>query len=318
MNIEVIGGGSLGLLFAAGAAAGGASVALYTRKEEQALRIAREGIEVRSAEDRPPLRIPAGAIAALSIERHAERTKTGEDTWVVLALKQKDLNEELIDRLKADLGAKDRLFCLQNGVGHIERLRRALPNHDIYAAITTEGARRSDANSVLRAGQGATLFGLPGTASVFSPQKEAAEKKLIDLFAAAGLTLSASNEIETVMYRKLMINAVINPLTAIWKIENGALLASRHRIETMRGIFEEIGHVYALAGISFEAGWWEDLIGVCRATSRNRSSMLEDVTHGRSTEARWICGGIVDLARGFKAEAPLNRMLLELIEGMKE
>lgn len=318
MNIEVIGGGSLGLLFAAGAAAGGASAVLYTRKEEQAFRIAREGIEVRRAEDRPPMKIAGEALSALPIERYSERKKTGEVTWILLALKQKDLNEELIGLLKANLGSEDRLFCLQNGVGHIERLRHALPNLDIYAAITTEGARRLDSNSVLHAGKGSTLFGLPETGGVFSPQREAAEKKLTDLFAAAGLTFSASNEIETVIYRKLMINAAINPLTAIWNIENGELLASQRRIQTMRGVFDEIGRVYALAGISFEAGWWDELIGVCRATARNRSSMLEDVAHGRSTEARWICGGIVDLARRFGAEAPLNKMLLELIEGMAE
>lgn len=317
MNIEVIGGGSLGLLFAASAAAGGASVVLYTRKEEQALRIAREGIEVRSAEDRPSVRIPGDALAALPIERYSERNKTDEDTWIVLALKQKDLNEELIGRLQTNLGSGDRLFCLQNGVGHLERLRSALPKTDIYAAITTEGARRLNSNVVLHAGKGSTLFGLPGTPAVFSPQREAAEKKWTGLFAAGGLTVSTSNDIETVMYRKLMINAVINPLTAIWKIENGELLASKRRIQTMRGLFDEIERVYALAGIAFEAGWWEELIGVCRATARNRSSMLEDVTHERSTEIRWICGGIVDLAHRFGAEAPLNKMLLELVEGMK-
>jgi len=318
LNIEVIGGGALGLLFAAGAAEGGASTVLYTRSEEQAVLIAQEGIEVHNPGAGQPKCIPALRIKAKSIRNFAERRSSREESWIVLALKQKDLDDAFIDVLQANLRAGDRLFCLQNGVGHIERLRRALPGIDVYAAVTTEGARRLGSSSVLHAGKGSTLFGLPEAKGDSLPDKEAAEKKLAGVFAAAGLTLSVSNEIETVIYRKLMINAVINPLTAVWRIENGALLASERRTTMMRGIFDEILQVYALAGISAKESWWEELMEVCRSTASNRSSMLEDVSQGRLTEARWICGGIVDLAGRFGAQAPRNAMLLELIEGMRE
>ncbi|OWA36697.1 hypothetical protein B9G55_01040 [Saccharibacillus sp. O16] len=316
MNIEVIGGGALGLLFAAGAVEGGASTLLYTRGEEQARQIIERGIEVHEVSGRSPKLIPSASLNVKSIGRFAERPAYEEACWIILAVKQKDLDDRLIHLLKSHLQAQDRIVCLQNGVGHIERLRQAFPDTRVYAAITTEGARRLDPISILHAGKGSTSFGLSREQRVSLTEGDDAEKKWMDVFAAAGLALQMSNDIETIMYRKLTINAVINPLTAIWRVQNGALLETPQRTVLMRNLFDEIMSVYRLANISFEDGWWEDLLQVCRSTAQNRSSMLEDVTHGRLTEVRWICGGIVDLARQHEAEAPLNALLMELVEGM--
>ncbi|NGZ73865.1 ketopantoate reductase family protein [Saccharibacillus alkalitolerans] len=317
MRIEVIGGGALGLLFAARAAAGGTATVLYARTEEQARLVSGSGIEVRNREEEAGSRVGPPELEALPVRRFGLSCGETSERWVVLAVKQKDLDESLVARLREGMRPGDRLLCLQNGTGHLERLGEALPGVLIYAGITTEGARRLGPDSVLHAGKGTTLIGIPDTKGERPRgEQEAAEKKLENAFAAAGLSLSASNEIETVMYRKLLINAVINPLTAIWRIENGALLDSEPRLAVMRALFDEVTAVYSAAGIGVSDSWWEDLLGVCRATARNRSSMLEDVSRGRETEAKWISGGIADLARRAGLEAPMNRTLLGLITGM--
>lgn len=323
MRIEVIGGGSLGLLFAAGAASAGTPTVLYTRTGEQAAIIAREGIEVRSPGEagtgrRIRRNLHARPIEAFGVSGAEGRpTDDDGDRWIVLTVKQKDVDDVLIATLARGIRPGDRLLCLQNGIGHIERLAAALPQADVYAAITTEGARRLGPDVALHAGQGSTSFGLPQGGESSTPGRIGAEKKLTDTFAAAGLPLSASNDIQTAIYRKLLMNAVINPLTALWRVENGALLESGDRLAAMKALFDETVAVYASAGVVVPPEWWDDLLGVCRTTSRNRSSMLEDVSHGRETEAKWISGGIAALARRCGTAAPLNEMLLRLIEGMR-
>jgi len=315
MRIEVIGGGSLGQLFAASAARGGAEVVLYTRTIEQAERIMDSGIQVSEATEHDAWKIRFPSIVARTVDHFSEAD--GKLRWIVLAVKQKHLNDSLLAKLQSNVRAQDRLFCLQNGVGHIERLMEALPEVPVYAAVTTEGARRIDAASVFHAGKGSTSFGRTASARQRSSVEQMqAEKMLMDAFGSGGLSLTVSNEIENAMYRKLLINAVINPLTALWKVENGALLEKEERITTMRAVFDEIMMIYSAAGIEAPLVWWEELLGVCRATARNRSSMLEDVSRGDQTEAAWISGGVVELARRAGKQAPINQTLLNLIEGL--
>ncbi|GGN96596.1 ketopantoate reductase family protein [Saccharibacillus kuerlensis] len=317
MKIEVIGGGALGLLFAAGAARGGAQTLLYTRTEEQAQHISRYGIEVHEPAARASFQGEKEMLDARSIHDFAKPENETEDRWILLAVKQKDLNDSLIHKLSEGMRSGDRLLCLQNGIGHLERLEKVMPQALIYAAVTTEGARRLDTGSVLHAGKGSTLFGLPKAAETFlSKEQMQLEKKFEDLYTSAGLSMSVSNEVQTVVYRKLLINAIVNPLTAIWRVENGELLVNNGRVALMRAIFDEISVVYSNIGIPVPENWWRDVLDVCRATARNRSSMLEDVLGGRNTEAKWISGGIAELAHRSGTEAPINRMLLNLIEGI--
>ncbi|WP_172194132.1 2-dehydropantoate 2-reductase [Saccharibacillus qingshengii] len=318
MNIEVIGGGALGLLFAAGAALGGADTVLYARTDAQARTIADRGISwSQGGQEETQRRIRTNLEARpISAFGGSGRGKC-EERWILLAVKQKDLSPSFIARLTSGVYEGDRVLCLQNGIGHLERLAEALPQAAIYAAITTEGARRPEPDTVVRAGLGSTVFGIPGSPAEPGEYRNEAEKKLAETFQAGGLALSASNEIETAIYRKLVINAVINPLTAIWRIENGRLPESLVRIDFMRKLFDETLGVYSAAGVPASEEWWEELLGVCRSTALNRSSMLEDVSRGRETEAKWIGGGIAALARRSGTEAPLNEMLVHMIEGMR-
>jgi 2-dehydropantoate 2-reductase len=122
--------------------------------------------------------------------------------------------------------------------------------------------------------------------------------------------------VDTIIYRKLLINAVINPLTAIWRIPNGGLLASGERMKLMRELYDEAVAVYDACGIVHENGTWDSIIGVCRATSGNTSSMLADVLAARATEIRWINGSIVEMAERSGLAVPLHRWMCRMVEGM--
>ncbi|MNC52863.1 2-dehydropantoate 2-reductase [compost metagenome] len=118
------------------------------------------------------------------------------------------------------------------------------------------------------------------------------------------------------IYRKLLFNAVINPLTAIWRIQNGELTASGERIQLMKELYREAVNVYDACGIAYDVDAWEDILEVCRATSGNTSSMLADVLASRATEIRWINGSIVEMADRAGIAVPLHRWICRLVEGM--
>ncbi|MNH16884.1 putative 2-dehydropantoate 2-reductase [compost metagenome] len=212
------------------------------------------------------------------------------------------------------------IICFQNGCGHLERLQELMPYSSIWAAVTTEAAKRKTLTKIIHAGRGETWIGKGGLGDS-NPEADMAEHaqaaiSFADTLISAGFSASVSKEVNTMIFRKLLINAVINPLTAVWRIQNGELLASEQRLLVMKELYAEAITVYDACGIAHEDNAWDSIIEVCRATSGNISSMLADVLSSRATEIRWINGSIVDLAERRGIQVPLHRWICQLVEGM--
>jgi 2-dehydropantoate 2-reductase len=232
------------------------------------------------------------------------------------------LHHELAEILQPLSGISLRIACFQNGYGHLERLQELLPEASLWAAVTTEAAKRKSLTEVIHAGKGEICLGKgshhPISNNEVNPQDSntTAAISFVQALAAAGFTASLSKEVDTIIYRKLLINAVINPLTAIWRVPNGELLASPERVQIMKELYTEAVQVYDACGITYELQTWEAILEVCRATSGNISSMLADVLASRETEIRWINGSIVNMGLQRGMEVPLHRWICGLVDGM--
>lgn len=313
MTIDIIGAGSLGLLIAGKLLASGSRVRLWCRSGEQCTRLREEGLAVEYEDGSDPVFIAGERIEAFPAAAFSLRYSPLPGDWLVLAVKQTALHAQVLDLLKPLGGMPLNVLCLQNGWGHMERIRELLPAASLYAAVTTEGAKRESPVRVIHAGRGQTHVGLfHGRNNAGGPYAP----MLIEALRKAGFCADLSNQVETMIFRKLLINAVINPLTAIWRVPNGSLPASDSRLGLMRELYEEGTAVYDACGIRHEDRLWDDILEVCRATSGNISSMLADVQAGRETEIRWINGCLVDMARRAGVEVPANRWISRIIEGM--
>ncbi|MCT8139034.1 hypothetical protein H1D32_15800 [Anaerobacillus sp. CMMVII] len=114
------------------------------------------------------------------------------------------------------------------------------------------------------------------------------------------------------MGKKLVVNGVVNPLTAIFKVTNGELLTNPYYFQLMRKIFEEISSVFSCNDLE-----WQRIIEVCKKTSQNRSSMLSDIEAKRETEIEAITGYILDKAALQNKELPLNQFIYNSIKGLE-
>lgn len=319
MDIHIIGAGSLGLLYAGKLAAAGSRITLWCRSEEQAASIARTGITIQNnSADR--LHSPPGLIHARPLSQFYDGGGLGAD-YLFLMIKQHGI-QDIIQPVFAAYGSRiRRCVCFQNGTGHLELLQPHIAAGALYAAITTEGATRIGPGEVLHAGGGTTTIGLYDAEAIQGQRQKLkdpnnSDNELIELLNGAGFKAYLSNEIHTAIYRKLMINAVINPLTALWRIPNGALLDDPLRVQLMKELYDEAIAVYDAAFIPREPNLWDQIVDVCRATSSNTSSMLKDVHEGRTTEVSWINGSIVRLGHRHGVPAPKHEMLCRLIEGI--
>lgn len=315
MIIDIIGAGALGLLFGTKLQAVRHQVRLWTRTEEQSNQLRAQGIRTLESGGAVHVLSPEN-VQALPISGLLDEWNRAPGDWLFLMVKQTGMDEAIqsMDGLKTK---PVNAVCFQNGLGHIEKLEKAFPSWRIFSAVTTEGAKR-DGGDVHRAGHGQTWIGeskdARGNQSANVGRSSAADVAL--MLCQAGFDGIASNQIERMVHRKWMINAVINPLTALWRIPNGELLSREERIAVMRQLYDEGMNILAAAGIETDPDWWEQILSVCRSTASNTSSMLADVQSGRRTEIESINGQFVILAHRCGLPAPMHETMYRLIEGM--
>lgn len=321
MNIHIIGAGAMGLLYGGHLARAGENVTFWTRSESQRKVLLEQGVYIEEADGVTVSLEASGCDVHVFGNNSDTGVQCGQQEaaeWILIAVKQNHLDENLLATAAYLAGLDTRIVCLQNGVGHIDQISAALGGRQVYSLITTEGSTKLADNRVRRAGRGETRLGISKLQihSGFDVENDACIKTLLKALEKAGFPALLSNDIDRDIYRKLLINSVINPLTAILRVPNGDLLVKEERLTMIGMLCAEVELVYQACGISMDADALNLVIGVCQATSKNTSSMLGDVLHHRVTEIDAINGQLLILADSVGIEIPFHKALWLLVKSM--
>lgn len=315
MRVAVIGAGALGMLFGGKLAVmqDPAKIMIVAHSAAQSEQIAQQGIEV--ADNMQVLVSHPQSLTMKQLKETIAKQEESLQDWLFLTVKQQHIDTSLIDDV-AEMMDECRtlqLLLFQNGIGHTEKFAARISPSRIFIAVTTEAGLKVSANRVIHTGKGTTALGgmsgdLQRAAAVCDDVKK--------LLREAGFSCVLSKNTESIVWNKLLINAVINPLTALWGIPNGELLTSPERLAWMRALLDEGMEVAGAIDVHVAENLWEQLLNVCRKTAENSSSMLQDVLAGRPTELAWINGEIVRIAHGKGVSVPTHEKVFDLLKGM--
>ncbi len=307
VRVTVIGAGAIGMLLTYRLLEAGYQVELITKREEQAKRISLAGVTLTGGGTVYPKACSMEACSALPFpkkERH----------YLLLTVKQTAMTDAFAARVKEMMGEGSRVICWQNGLGHDKVLARHIDANRIWLTVTTEGALKATDTEVAHTGHGVTWLGpILNGGSEGEPEQKVIREMLMD----AGFQLFLSNEIINRVWQKLIINAVINPLTALLQVNNGALPFLPEAQPLMRALYEEARGLADRAGIHLDPDLWETVLEVCRQTQDNRSSMLQDVLAGRQTEIEAINGALLDKAREEGVRIPTHETIFRLVKALE-
>jgi len=308
MHIMIIGAGSLGLLLAAKLSESSYRITVVTRSQDQAEAIKQNGLVLDGT------RVTSGN---MSVECSAAgQAGSGDDPdFIFLMVKQTAIDDKLLAYVNSRMAAKTILVCFQNGIGHEEKLSRAVGSGNLLLAVTTEAARKEGSNAVAHTGRGITYI---GAAEQDSAPDEALQILLTDLLEKAGVRAEMSKNMVKRIWTKLLINAVINPLTAILRVQNGDLLLAPSTIALMRDLYDEAMLLAAAKQISLPEDLWDTIHQVCKATARNHSSMLQDIMQKRRTEIDSMNGSLLRMAEAMNIELPVHRTVFRLVKALEE
>ncbi len=197
------------------------------------------------------------------------------------------------------------VLSLQNGMGNEETLAAALP-WPVLAGTTDFGAERTAPGVVRCNGVGEVVLGPP------KGGESATAERAGEAFRAAAIDTTVAADMPRRLWTKLAVNAGINPLTALARVDNGAVLAEP-LAGTARTAARETVAAAAPAGVDLDPGEAVAAMEeVARDTADNVSSMRQDVEAGRRTEIDAINGYVVQQAT---EPVPVNRTLAALVGG---
>jgi 2-dehydropantoate 2-reductase len=140
-------------------------------------------------------------------------------------------------------------------------------------------------------------------------------EQLAELLTRCRLRGRVSRDIARDVWRKLIVNCVINPLTAMTGMEVG--WTADERLDPLkRQIVAECLAVAARDGVVFEGDFTRMMNDTYRP-SRNLSSMYQDLRKGRRTEIDHLNGAVVALGRHHGIACPVNEGLVAIIKAME-
>ncbi|MBN2079336.1 MAG: 2-dehydropantoate 2-reductase [Spirochaetes bacterium] len=302
MKIAIIGPGALGLLFAGYLHRGGAEVVLADEDGERADLFNREG--VRWEGDAEDFRFTVPAAVGL----------TGPETLDLVVLCVKAYHTRRAAGQIHEAGYRGPVLTLQNGLGNGELIEETCPGIEVIAGATSEGASLAAPNHVRHAGGGETVFG--------PLREECPGREFLDGLAGimneGGLSAALSGNPQGIVWSKAVVNAGINPLTAVFSVENGKLLEIEPARSLMAGLVDE---AYGVARRKGVAMLYDDPVArveeVCRLTASNYSSMCLDVRNRRRTEIDFINGAVVREGAALGMACPLNDAMVKIIRGLE-
>jgi len=285
MHMVIVGAGSLGSLL--GAMLTRAHDVTLVGREPHVGAVAKDGLEVVGVEQ-------------FHVDPEARTDLPGRADLAVVAVKSYDtaaVAEQLAD---CEL---DACLSVQNGMGN-EATLAASVDCPVLAGTCTYGARLDTPGRVDFTGHGEVVLGPPD-----GGDSETADR-VGEAFESAGVETTVAADMPTRLWEKLAVNAAINAVTALARVENGALtetpganVAADAARETARVARQQDVDLADERAVELARQ-------VARDTATNRSSMLQDMASGQRTEIDAINSYVVDLAA---SPAPVNETLTRLI-----
>ena len=291
-SILIVGTGALATFFAYRLAAAGVSVSM--------LGTWREGLD---ALRKNGVRLEGGSHYRVRATDNPAECRNARNALVLVKSWQ---TERAAGQLMECLAGNGLAATLQNGLGNDLILSESLGRRHVVRGITTQGAALLEPGLVRSGGDGEIVLEA-------SPDLGDLE----NILRIAKLKVRIVNDAEPSIWGKLVVNAAINPLTALLRLRNGELLDN----VAARALLGELAHETAAvaAALSIHLPYPDPVRAVedvASRTAENRSSMYQDVLRGARTEVDAINGAVVRLAEREGVPSPVNRIIWSLVKAL--
>ena len=292
MNIIVLGAGAIGSLY--GAKLSKINEVTLISRQSHVNKIANNGLRISGLENK-----------TYRLKAVTKIQKIEDNTLILLTTKVYD-TEKAVKGIKNLIKKDTKILCLQNGLNS-ENIVKSIVGKKCLAlrAITNFGAFFFQPGSVQYNNYGYTAI-----------EKSPISKDIAKNFTECGLNAHVSKNIKVDIWKKLIFNCVLNPVTAILRIENGGI-ADEKLNPLKKLIVDECLRVAKIDMVKFRMDFVK-IINKTFKNSRNISSMRQDLIKGNPTEIDYLNGAIINLGKKYKIKCPVNEALTTIINEIEK
>lgn len=311
MRVAVVGAGAIGGFVAAMLARHGTDVAVVARGEHLAA-IVRDGLTVQSEAGDFTVQVPAAA----------DLRELGACDAVLSVVKAHQL-PDLLPQFQPAIDAGATFVPMLNGlpfwyfpdralraVDPDGRLHRAVPRAQIVGCVIHASGHVAEPGVIRQSGGMRYILGDPDGAP--SVRADA----IGDVMRAAELDAPVVTTIKRDVWRKLLGNVSLNPVSALTRLTIAPILSNPDTRGLIAALMHETVHVAAATGVDVAVGV-EDRMNYASRLANVKTSMLQDVEARRPLELDPIVGAVVELADEFGVAAPTVHAVYTLANALQ-
>lgn len=311
MHFVIIGSGGIGGYYGARLQTAGERVTFIARGAHL------EAMQTRGLRlNHPELRFDA-PVTAVTLEQFLERTSPADVDLIVLAVKAIDTRTIALQLADWTGDAPTPVLSLQNGVDNEPALAEVLGARRVIGGLAVRISSHLTEPGVIEAlGPAEVVMGewpkaSAGTGTEPGPAPFLA--RIETLFKAAGIPARVTDNIQAEVWRKLVINNGVNPLSALTRLDSGVLTRDPGFSRIVYGLMTEAAAAAAADGVTLTEADCLAMFEVVYNFGSFKTSMQVDIEHNRPLEIEEICGAVLERSRRIEREAPYTFTIYHLL-----
>lgn len=253
----------------------------------------------------------SGAVIALDQTDLLNNYNCDDFDLIVLTVKA-NASQDIISQSRHWLNRGNTpVLSLQNGVENEQLIAEAVGNSRTLGGLAVRiGGHIQEPGVVTAKGIAQIVLGCWPSLAATNATKDFAEM-LVDTFNSAGIPTTLSEDIQRELWRKLLINNGVNPLSALTELDTKSITHDPVYKHVVYKIMQETALAARNQGVDISEKDVDEMFTLISEFDAIKTSMLVDKEKGRPLELDGICGPVLRNTTNGQAlmTALVNRLL---------
>jgi 2-dehydropantoate 2-reductase len=302
LKVAVVGAGAMGCAYGGRLSEGGHEVWFVDVWEEHVEAMNEAGLRIEGV----------GGDRITRVRATTNPADVGVVDLVLIAVKSW-ATRDAVQSAKPLIGANTVVMTVQNGLGNVPTIAEAVGPERVVGGIALEsGVIKGPGHLCHTSSTQTQIADLVGGRT---PRVE----HLAQLFNAAGIKTVVADNIDTVIWGKLLLNVTVNSLCSVTGFTCSELPQYEGTASLLKLVITEAAGVAKALDVKIP---YEDPVDRvfrnCIEVGPAKPSMLQDLEKGRQTEIDFMNGAIVREAERLGLQAPYNTVLTFLVKALEQ
>lgn len=236
-----------------------------------------------------------------------------EKAGLIIVMTKSMKLREMMKSISHLIAEDTQILCLLNGMGHETILKDFVNLSKINMGVTVWAAEIN--------GPGLIEVSNIGSIDVQNiGDNEEEGKKLADLLEEAKLNAKYDTNVMHAIWRKVMVNGTMNPISAIFECKIGEFFKTETHKDIVDLLIDEFVEVGNAEGVNLDKKEMLDYIYETSQSAKDHyPSMYQDlIKNNKVTEIDFINGAVVNKAKDLGIETPYNKLITQLVHLKEE